>query len=200
MESLAPDINPWVLLFASIFTSNILLSNFLGMCSFIAISKDQKSSMGLGMAVTVVLVITVALSWLIRSYVLVPFDIEYLGYIIYIGLIAAVVQMLEMLIDRLSPALYMALGIFLPLITVNCAILGAVLFMVVRNYSLLQSITFALGSGLGWWLAIVLLAAMQKRIAKAPLAPGLRGPAITLFLIGFMALAFTGFTSMIPVS
>ncbi len=200
MESLAPNINPWVLLFASVFTSNILLSNFLGMCSFIAISKDQKSSMGLGMAVTVVLVITVALSWLVRNYVLVPLNIEYLGYIVYIGLIAAVVQMLEMLIDRLSPSLYMALGIFLPLITVNCAILGAVLFMVLRNYSLLQSITFALGSGLGWWLAIVLLAAMQKRIAKAPLAPGLRGPAITLFLIGYMALAFTGFVAMIPVS
>ena len=200
MEALAPNVNPWVLLFASIFTSNILLSNFLGMCSFIAISKDQKSSMGLGMAVTVVLVITVALSWLVRNYVLAPLNIEYLSYIVYIGLIAAVVQMLEMLIDRLSASLYMALGIFLPLITVNCAILGAVLFMVLRNYNLLQSITFALGSGLGWWLAIVLLAAMQKRIAKAPLAPGLKGPAITLFLIGFMALAFTGFTAMIPVS
>ncbi len=200
MEALAPNINPWVLLFASVFTSNILLSNFLGMCSFITISKDQKSSMGLGMAVTVVLVITVTLSWLVRNYILVPFEIEYLGYIVYIALIAAVVQMLEMLIDRLSPSLYMALGIFLPLITVNCAILGAVLFMVLRNYSLLQSMTFALGSGLGWWLAIVLLAAMQKRIAKAPLAPGLRGPGITLFLIGFMALAFTGFTAMIPVS
>ena len=200
MEALAPNVNPWVLLFASIFTSNILLSNFLGMCSFIAISKDQKSSMGLGMAVTVVLVITVALSWLVRNYVLAPLNIEYLSYIVYIGLIAAVVQMLEMLIDRLSASLYMALGIFLPLITVNCAILGAVLFMVLRNYNLLQSITFALGSGIGWWLAIVLLAAMQKRIAKAPLAPGLKGPAITLFLIGFMALAFTGFTAMIPVS
>ena len=200
METLAPNVNPWILLFASIFTSNILLSNFLGMCSFIAISKDQKSSMGLGMAVTVVLVITVALSWLVRNYVLAPLNIEYLSYIVYIGLIAAVVQMLEMLIDRLSASLYMALGIFLPLITVNCAILGAVLFMVLRNYNLLQSITFALGSGLGWWLAIVLLAAMQKRIAKAPLAPGLKGPAITLFLIGFMALAFTGFTAMIPVS
>ncbi|MEM9423418.1 MAG: Rnf-Nqr domain containing protein [Spirochaetota bacterium] len=197
---MTPDINPWVLLFASVFTSNILLSNFLGMCSFIAISKDQKSSMGLGMAVTVVLVLTVALSWLVRTYVLVPFNIEYLGLIVYIGLIAAVVQMLEMLIDRLSPSLYMALGIFLPLITVNCAILGAVLFMVLRNYSLLQSITFALGSGMGWWLAIVLLAAMQKRIANAPLPKGLHGPAITLFLIGFMALAFTGFTAMIPVS
>ena len=200
METIVPNINPWVLLFASVFTSNILLSNFLGMCSFIAISKDQKSSMGLGMAVTVVLVITVALSWLVRNYVLVPFNIEYLSYIVYIGLIAAVVQMLEMLIDRLSPSLYMALGIFLPLITVNCAILGAVLFMVLRNYSLLQSITFALGSGLGWWLAIVLLAAMQKRIEKAPMAPGLKGPAITLFLIGYMAMAFTGFTAMIPVS
>ncbi|WGK70450.1 Rnf-Nqr domain containing protein [Candidatus Haliotispira prima] len=197
---MAPNINPWVLLFASIFTSNILLSNFLGMCSFIAISKDQKSSMGLGMAVTVVLVITVALSWLVRNYILAPFNIEYLGYIVYIGLIAAVVQMLEMLIDRLSPSLYMALGIFLPLITVNCAILGAVLFMVLRSYSLLQSITFALGSGLGWWLAIVLLAAMQKRISKVRLGPGLAGPAITLFLIGFMALAFTGFTAMIPVA
>lgn len=195
-----PDVNPWVLLFASIFTSNILLSNFLGMCSFIAISKDQKSSMGLGMAVTVVLVLTVGLSWIVRQYILAPLNIEYLSFIVYIGLIAAVVQMLEMLIDRLSPALYMALGIFLPLITVNCAILGAVLFMVLRNYSFVQSITFALGSGMGWWLAIVLLAAMQKRMEKAPVPAGLKGPGLTLFMIGFMAMAFTGFTAMIPVS
>lgn len=197
---MTPDINPWVLLVASIFTSNILLSNFLGMCSFIVISRDQKSSMGLGMAVTVVLTLTVALSWLVRQYVLIPFDIEYLGLIVYIGLIAAVVQILEMLIDRLSPSLYMTLGIFLPLITVNCSILGAVLFMALREYNFIQSVTFALGSGMGWWLAIILLAAMQKRVSKNPLPKGLQGPGLTLFMIGFMAMAFTGFVAMIKVA
>ncbi len=196
---MAPLINPVTLIFASIFTSNILLSNFLGMCSFISISKEWRSSLGLGLAVTFVLTITSALCWVVLYYIIIPLKIEYLSFIIFIIVIAAVVQILEMLIDRLSPALYLSLGIFLPLITVNCAILGAILFMQIRSYNFLQSIAFGFGSGAGWWLAIVLLAAIRERIEKNPVPAGLKGPGITMIIIGFMALAFMGFSGMIQV-
>ena len=194
-----PNINPLVLFFASIFTSNILLSNFLGMCSFISISKSLKSSNGLGMAVTMVMTITTAINRLVEKYIIVPFQIEYLRYIIYIIVIAAVVQILEMVIDRTAPNLYISLGIFLPLITVNCAILGVALFMQLRNYTFLQSIFFGLGSGLGWWLAIVLLAAIRIKVDKAPVPAPLKGVGITLITIGIMAMAFMGFAGMINV-
>jgi Na+-transporting NADH:ubiquinone oxidoreductase subunit E len=194
-----PLINPITLFFASIFTSNILLTNFLGMCSFISISKDWKSSFGLGMAVTVVMTITAAVSWLVLEFILVPFGMEYLSFIIFIIVIAAVVQILEMVIDRASPALYLSLGIFLPLITVNCAILGAILFMQIRSYNFVQAITFGAGSGLGWWLAIMLLAAIRERTEKNPVPAGLKGPGITMITIGFMAMAFIGFSGMIAV-
>lgn len=196
---MTPDIHPIVLLVASIFTSNILLANFLGMCSFISISKDIKSANGLGMAVTVVLVITAALNWLILRHVLIPLDLLYLRYIVFIIVIAATVQALEMIIDRISPALYMSLGIFLPLITVNCAILGVALFMEIRGYSFPQTFFFALGSGLGWWLAIMALAAIQKKLQKSPIPAALQGPGIVLFTIGFMAMAFIGFSGMVNV-
>jgi len=196
---MTPLINPVTLFFASIFTSNILLSNFLGMCSFISISKDWKSSFGLGMAVTVVMTITAALSWVVLYYVITPLGLEYLSFIVFIVVIAAVVQILEMVIDRASPALYLSLGIFLPLITVNCAILGAILFLQIRSYNFLQSVAFGAGSGLGWWLAIMLLAAIRERTEKSPVPAGLKGPGITMITIGFMAMAFIGFSGMIAV-
>ncbi len=192
-------INPITLFFASIFTSNILLSNFLGTCSFISISKDYKSSFGLGMAVTVVMTLSAALSWLVLYYILIPLELEYLSFIVFIILIAAVVQILEMLIERLSPGLYLALGIFLPLITVNCAILGAILFMQIRSYDLISALVFGLGSGLGWWLAIMLLAAIRGRIENNPVPAGLKGAGITMVTIGFMAMGFIGFSGMIAV-
>ncbi len=195
----APDVAPLSLFFASVFTSNILLSNFLGMCSFISISKDIRSSNGLGIAVTIVLVITAVISWLLLYYVMIPLKIEYLSLVVFIIAIAAAVQMLEMIIERISPPLYMALGIFLPLITVNCAILGGVLFMQIRNYNLLQTAVFALGSGLGWWMAIVALAAIRARVEKAPVPAGLKGTGITLITIGMMAMGFIGFSGMIRV-
>ncbi len=196
---MSPLINPFTLFFASILTSNILLSNFLGMCSFISISKDMKSSNGLGMAVTVVLTITAGINWAVLTFVLVPLGLEYLRYIVFIIVIAAVVQMLEMIIDRISPALYMTLGIFLPLITVNCAILGVSLFMEIRDYSFVQSVIYGFGSGLGWWLAIMLLSAMRKKIERAPVPAGLKGSGITMITIGFMAMAFIGFSGMLNV-
>ena len=196
---MSPDVNPITLLFASIFTSNILLSNFLGMCSFISISKDQKSSFGLGFAVTIVMAITMVASWAVLKLVIEPLGLEYLSFIIFIIVIAAIVQILEMVIDRVSPALYLALGIFLPLITVNCAILGAILFMQIRNYNFLQTLSFGVGSGAGWWLAIMLLSAIRKKIDAAPVPAGLKGPGITVITIGFMAMAFIGFSGMLTV-
>ncbi len=191
--------NPIALFFASIFTSNILMSNFLGMCSFISVSKDYKSSFGLGLAVTVVMTITAAVSWVVLYYVLVPLGLEYLSFIVFIIVIAAVVQILEMVIDRASPALYLSLGIFLPLITVNCAILGAILFMQIRQYGFIESVVFAAGSGLGWWLAIMLLAAIRGRVENNPVPAGLKGAGITMITIGFMAMGFIGFSGMIAV-
>ncbi len=196
---MSPAINPAALFFASIFTSNILLANFLGMCSFISISKDIKSSNGLGMAVTLVLTITNVVNWAVYNLLLVPLGLDYLRFIVFIIVIAAVVQMLEMIIDRVSPALYMSLGIFLPLITVNCAILGVGLFMQIREYTLFQSLIYGLGSGFGWWLAIMALAAIRKKTEKAPVPAGLQGPGITMITIGFMAMAFIGFSGMLPV-
>jgi len=197
---LTPQISPLILLFASIFTSNILLTNFLGLCSFISISKDMKSANGLGMAVTVVLTLTALINWVVMQYILIPLNLLVYRYIVFIIVIAATVQMLEMIIDRISPVLYMTLGIFLPLITVNCAILGIALFMQIRNYSFFQTLAFSFGSGLGWWLAIIALAAIQKKVARAPVPAGLQGPGITLIIIGFMALAFVGFSGMLSVS
>jgi Na+-transporting NADH:ubiquinone oxidoreductase subunit E len=192
-------LNPYSLFFASIFTSNILLANFLGMCSFISISKDMKSSNGLGMAVVVVLTVTAAVNWAILNLVLEPLGLVYLRYIIFIVVIAGVVQMLEMIIDRVSQTLYMSLGIFLPLITVNCAILGVSLFVHIREYTFLESIVYGLGSGLGWWLAIMALSAIRKKTEKAPVPAGLQGSGLTMITIGFMAIAFMGFSGMLNV-
>jgi len=195
----APSLSLFTLFLATILTSNILLSNFLGTCSFIAISKDWTSSNGLGLAVTIVIGISAAICWPILHWIVIPLGIDYLAFIIFIIVIAAIVQALEMIIDRVSPALYMALGIFLPLITVNCAVLGVVLFMQIRNYSFAQAVVFGFGSGAGWWLAIMLLAAIRKRVDKAPVPAGLQGTGITMITIGFIAMAFLGFSGMIAV-
>lgn len=196
---MTPLLNPVSLFFASIFTSNILLSNFLGMCSFVAISRDMKSSFGLGMAVTVVLFVTAALNWTIYNIVLVPLGLEYLRFIVFIIVIAAVVQVLEMVIDRVSQPLYLSLGIFLPLITVNCAILGVSLFLEIRNYSFTQSLIYGIGSGIGWWLAIMALAAIRKKIDKAPIPNTLKGAGLVFITIGLMAMSFLGFSGILQV-
>ena len=196
---MAPDIPLISLFFASIFTSNILLANFLGMCSFIAISKDMNSANGLGLAVVVVLTITAAVNWAVLNYVLIPLDLVYLRFIVFIIVIASVVQMLEMIIDRVSQTLYLSLGIFLPLITVNCAILGVSLFMEIRQYTFVQSAVYGLGSGLGWWLAIMALSAIRKKTDKSKVHAGLKGAGLTFITIGFMAMAFIGFTGLLQV-
>lgn len=186
-------------LFAAIFTNNILLTNFLGMCSFLSISKEIKTSVGLGIAVVFVMACTSVLNYLAYNYILVPLELTYLRYIVFIIIIAAFVQLVEMIIERVSEPLYAALGIFLPLITVNCAILGASLFMIIRQYDLLSSFTYGVGSGVGWFLAILAMAGIRQKIAKARIPKGLEGAGITLIITGMMALAFIGFNGMIQI-
>ncbi|WP_054252719.1 Rnf-Nqr domain containing protein [Neofamilia massiliensis] len=194
------DVHPLVIFFASIFTSNMIFSNFLGMCSYIAVSKEIETATGLGIAVTFVLTITTILNYIVYHYVLVPFGLDYLRFIVFILVIAAFVQLLEMFLERYVENLYYALGIFLPLITVNCAILGVSLFMVIRNYNFIQTALFGLGSGLGWLLAIVSMAGIRSRINEDALPKGLGGPAITLIITGIMAMAFIGFSGIVQIS
>jgi len=191
---------PIAVFFAAIFTNNILLTNYLGMCSFLSVSREIKTSVGLGIAVTFVMATTTILNWMVYNYILMPFGLEYLRFIVFIIVIAAFVQIVEMIIERVSETLYAGLGIFLPLITVNCAILGVSLFMVIREYSLITSFFFGLGSGLGWFLAILAMAGIRQKLARAKVPPGLEGAGITLIIAGMMALAFMGFSGMINIA
>ena len=193
------SLSPWVLFFASIFTGNILLTYFLGMCSFLSVSRQIKTALGLGLAVTFVLTITAAINHVIYFRILEPLGIEYLRYIVFIITIAATVQFLEMFIERYSETLYLNLGIFLPLITVNCAILGVSLFMVIRRYTFVQSVFFGAGSGLGWLLAILAMAGIRERLNEKKIPPALHGPGIALIITGIMAMAFIGFSGMVQI-
>lgn len=192
-------ISPLVIFFASILTSNMILSNFLGMCSYISISGEYKTASGLGKSVTLVMVVTTLINYLIYTWIILPLGLEHLQYIVFIIVIAAAVQIIELAMDRFLPDLHVKLGIFLPLITVNCAILGTTLFMVIRSYGLVQSFFFGLGSGLGWWLAISALAAIREKMAKTKLPRGLAGPGIAFIITGIMALAFIGFSGIFTI-
>jgi len=183
--------------FAAIFTNNILLTNYLGMCSFLGVSREMKTSVGLGGAVIFVMTMTSALNWVVNEYVLVPLDLVYLQYIIFIVVIAAFVQLVEMIVERVSETLYAALGIFLPLITVNCAILGVSLFMVIREYTFGESLCYGAGSGVGWAVAIIAMAGIRERMRKSARVPkGLEGAGIALVIAGIMALGFMGFSGV----
>ena len=190
----------------AVFVENIALAFFLGMCTFIALSKKVETALGLGIAVIVVQAITVPVNNLIFDYLLkegawawagLPeLDLSFLGLLSYIGVIAAIVQILEMFLDKYIPALYNALGVFLPLITVNCAILGGSLFMVERDYSFGESVVFGLGSGLGWAFAIVLLAAIREKLKYSDVPAGLQGLGITFITVGLMSLGFMSFSGI----
>ena len=193
-------ISPYVIFFAAIFTNNILLTNFLGLCPFLSISREVKSSLGLGVAVVFVMTCTAGINYLMYYHVLLPLNLEHFRFIVFIVIIAAFVQLVEMTVERYFPVLYYMLGIFLPLITVNCAILGASLFLIIRNYSLTQSLAYGAGSGIGWMLAIIAVGAIREKIQKsAKLPKGLEGPAITLLITGIMSLAFMAFSGMIQI-
>ncbi len=186
-----------VIFIGSIFTNNILFASFLGMCSFLVCSNKIDTAVGLGTAVTFVMVSTTAINYLVYHYILLPLGLEFLSYIIFIAIIAAFVQFVEMFVERFSPALYYALGIFLPLITVNCAILGVSLFMVLRNYNFLQSTVFGLGGGLGWTLAIMLMAGLREKMGYSNVPKPLKGAAIIMLVTGVLAMTFMGFSGMI---
>ncbi|MDO3384210.1 NADH:ubiquinone reductase (Na(+)-transporting) subunit E [Gilvimarinus algae] len=187
----------------SIFIDNMALAFFLGMCTFLAISKKIGAAFGLGIAVVVVQTITVPVNNLLYTYVLADgalawaglpdTDLSFLGLITYIGVIAALVQILEMVLDKYVPALYNALGVFLPLITVNCAILGGSLFMVERDYNFAESVVFGAGSGVGWALAITALAGIREKMKYSDVPEGLRGLGITFITVGLMSLGFMSF-------
>lgn len=190
----------------SIFVDNMVFSFFLGMCSYLAVSKTVKTSMGLGVAVIFVMIITVPVNYLIENYILkegalvwlddsfADVDLSFLSFIIFIAIIAAIVQLVEMVIEKFSPALYNSLGIFLPLIAVNCAIMGASLFMQERDYvNIAEATVFGLGSGVGWLLAILGLSAIREKMRYSRVPAPLKGLGITFILTGLMALAFMGF-------
>lgn len=194
------------LIIKSIFIENMALGFFLGMCTFLAVSKKVNTAIGLGIAVIVVQVITVPANNLLYTYFLKPgalawagapeVDLSFLGLISYIGVIAAMVQILEMILDKFFPALYNALGIFLPLITVNCAILGGSLFMVERDYNFTESVVYGFGSGTGWALAIATLAGIREKMRYSDVPHGLRGLGITFITVGLMALGFLAFSGI----
>ena len=188
-----------IIMVAAVFTNNILLANFLGMCSFLACSRQIDTAVGLGAAVVFVSSATVVLNHVIYYQVLVPLQLEYLEYIVFIAVIAAFVQLVEMFIERFSPVLYFSLGIFLPLITVNCAILGSSLFMVIREYSFTQAAGFGVGAGLGWALAIILMAGLRKKMVYSNVPRPFQGVPLVMIITGVMAMAFMGFTGMVSI-
>ena len=194
------------LLIKAVFIENMALSFFLGMCTFLAVSKKIETAIGLGVAVVVVQTITVPANNLIYQYLLKDgalawagypdIDLSFLGFLSYIGVIAAIVQILEMILDKFMPALYNALGVFLPLITVNCAILGASLFMVERDYNFGESVVYGFGAGLGWAFAIATLAGIREKLKYSDVPKGLEGLGITFITVGLMSLGFMSFGGM----
>ncbi len=198
------------LLFKSIFIDNMVFATFLGMCSYLAVSKKVSTANGLGAAVIFVLTITVPLNWLLDTYVLQDgamkwldpsleeYDLSFLSFILFIATIATMVQLVEIIVEKFSPALYNSLGIFLPLIAVNCAILGGSLFMQSREIPSLElAFTYGIGSGIGWWLAILSIAAIREKIRYSNVPPPLRGLGITFIITGLMAIGFMSFGGML---
>lgn len=204
-------INLLGLMIQAVFIENFLLANFLGMCTYLACSTKLKTANGLGFAVVIVLTVSGVLNWCVHQFVTSPnalrwlsfagldaskIDLGFLEFLLFISVIAGFVQVLEILIERFSPALYASLGLYLPLIAVNCAILGACLFAVTRNYPFWPNLIYVIGSGAGWWLAIALIAAIREKLAISNVVPSLRGMGITFMMTGLMSMAFQGFTGI----
>ena len=182
-----------VILIAASITNNFVLTYFLGICPFIGVSNKIDSAIGLGIATTFVMTMAATVTWLIYYYILIPFNLVFLQYVAFIIVIASFVQFVEMFIRKVSPPLYKTLGIFLPLITTNCAILGLTLFMVLRNYTFPQAVVFGLGAGIGFTLALVIMAGIREELEFADIPEPLKGTGITLIVAGMLALAFMGF-------
>jgi Na+-transporting NADH:ubiquinone oxidoreductase subunit E len=189
----------YLIFFAAIFTNNILLSNFLGMCHWLSCTRSMLSASGLGLAMTVVTGLTTVLNYIIYYSVLIPLHLEQLTFLMFIAVIAAFVQMAEMIVERYNPKLYYALGIFLPLMVVNCTIMGAALFMLVRHYNFMQTVGWGFGAGGGWMLSAVLMAALRKKAGYCHPPRAFQGAGLVMIIAGFMAMAFMGFAGMVAI-
>ena len=187
----------FVIIIASIFVNNVVLSQFLGICPFLGVSSRVSTSVGMGAAVTFVMAISSVVAYLIQYYVLVPLHIEYMQTIIFILVIAALVQMVEIILKKLSPALYQALGIFLPLITTNCAVLGIAILLVQKEYNLGESVVFATATAIGFSLALVLFAGLRERLEMEVIPAAMKGMPIALLTAGILAMAFMGFSGLV---
>lgn len=185
------------IIIASIFVNNIVLAQFLGICPFLGVSSKVETSLGMGMAVTFVMAISSIAAYVIQYYVLDPLGIGFLQTIAFILVIAALVQMVEIILKKMSPALYQALGIFLPLITTNCAVLGVAILLVQKEYNLLQSVTFAVSTAIGFTLAMVLFAGLRERLELADLPKAMKGVPVALLTAGILAMAFMGFSGLV---
>lgn len=187
----------YILIFISaIFVNNIILSQFLGICPFLGVSKKVDTSLGMGAAVAFVMTLATIVTWLIQMYVLNPFGLQYLQTLAFILVIASLVQMVEIILKKVSPALYQALGIFLPLITTNCAVLGVAILVIQKNFNLLQSVVYALSTAIGFALALVVFAGLREQMELANIPKGMRGVAIVLVTAGLLSLAFMGFSGV----
>lgn len=199
------------LLIQAVFIENFLLANFLGMCTYLACSTKLKTANGLGLAVVFILTISGILNWFVHTYITGPsalswltvfgvdaanIDLGFLEFLLFISVIAAFTQITEIIVEKISPSLYRTLGVYLPLIAVNCAILGACLFAVMRNYPFIPNVVYVFGSGMGWWLAIALMAAIREKLSYSNLPKGVSGMAITFFMTGIMSMAFMGFAGI----
>ncbi len=186
-----------LILVSAVFVNNFVLARFLGICPFLGVSKKVETALGMGMAVIFVMTIASVVTWFIQYFVLIPFGIEYLQTIAFILVIASLVQLVEMVVQKASPVLYQSLGIFLPLITTNCAVLGVAVLNIQKGYSFLETVVFALGASLGFTLAMVLFAGLRERIDLCPVPASFRGTAIALVTAGLLSLAFMGFAGLV---
>lgn len=185
----------------AVFVNNVVLSQFLGICPFLGVSKKVSTATGMGAAVTFVLLIATMVTWLVQTYVLVPFDIEFLQTIAFILIIAALVQMLEMVIKKVSPSLYQALGVFLPLITTNCCVLGVAILVVQKEFNYAESLVYAVSIGIGFLLAMVIFAGIREQLAKTSSTPeAMKGVPLALITAGILAMAFMGFSGLASIN
>ena len=188
----------FAIVIGAIFVNNVVLSQFLGICPFLGVSSKVDTSLGMGMAVTFVMALSSVVTWAIQNYILVPFGIEYMQTITFILVIAALVQMVEIVLKKMSPALYQALGIFLPLITTNCAVLGVAIIAVQKDFDLLTSVIYSVSTAIGFALALVLFAGIRERLEVEYTPQGMRGVPIALITAGLLAMAFMGFANVVP--
>ena len=191
------ELSYFAIILGAIFVNNVVLAQFLGICPFLGVSSKVETSMGMGAAVTFVMAIAAVVAWLIQTYVLVPLDIVYMQTIVFILVIAALVQMVEIMLKKLSPSLYQALGIFLPLITTNCAVLGVAILMIQKEFTLLQSVVYSVSTALGFALALVLFAGIRERLVLEDVPESFRGTPIALVTAGILAMAFMGFSGLV---